>query len=166
MLVKIETPKGKKELCLNKEIFQAIIEPPSEDSFFSMLVSGYSDIFGAGYIGYWARGVKFYEDENAWVCYEMPEETFDVEKADLLVTKFYDHTRKENNFPILGGNVKKLSFPGFEEGLSCFEIDKDLACKAFVEAFKKWGQNSIDNWDSNTVDYGVQMALYGKIMWG
>lgn len=169
MQLKIDIPKGEKLLELNEGLLQVPVHP-TEDSFFSMLVSGYQDIFGGGYIGYWARGVKFYENENTWLCYEMPEDFFKVDEADKAVTEAYENLLKTDNKPLFGDDPHKrftlnLQNIGVEK-MACFVIDKDLACKAFVEAFKRWGQDSIDNWDASTVDYGVQMALYGKIMWG
>ena len=171
MKILFNTPNDKVcELELDEDLLQISVIP-TEDSFLSMLISGYADIFDHGYIGYWSRGVKFYENKNTWLCYEMPiEESFSIEEMDNAAIKAYDCLKRTDHLPLFGDDPhEKFNLDLSDLGvgkLICFVIDKKLACKAIVEAFKKWGQQSIDNWDANTVDYGIQMALYNEIMWG
>jgi len=168
MNIRIETPKGFTDLSLNENLFQLSVKP-TEDSIFPMLISGYPDIFGNGYIGYWARGLKFFKEENFWLCYEMGDDHPVSEKLDKAVLEEFEQVRtyKHGNKLWFSPNEIVQTFNTTFENRSilCFVIGPALAGKAFVEAYKKWGQESIDNWDAFTVDYGLQMALYGKIKW-
>lgn len=137
---------------------------PTEDSMFEMFVSGYNDIFGHNYIGYWAQGVLWDEENMQWLCYERPDHFVLPEDFDDLVIATYDQHIKD------GWNGSKtfeqsVEIDGKKENVFCFVMDAEFACKAFMAAFRKWGQESIDNWDADTVDYAVQMALFEEVVY-
>lgn len=151
--MKLETPDGQEhEIDLDQFKNELTITIPIEEGLeshdiFSMLVSGYSDIFRKDHIGYWARGLSYSQDHLAWLCSIDEKITFPIIENDAI--KYWE----ENP------DIDKFKLGGYE----FFVIDVKFACKAVAEIYKKWGNNP--NWDAETIDYAVQMVLFGKLVY-
>jgi hypothetical protein len=105
----------------------------------------YGDMFGRGYIGYWALGVER-DIERGWLLFE--------EGSDEALTD------KEME------RVKALWRAGEELPERWFKLDRDACIKAWIEGVKKWGVDWYEDSDANKYDYVVQMALLGEHRYG
>lgn len=146
------------------------LDPKEVYPFVSMFIGGYPDVFCNEYIGYWAFGAEFFEEDNSWLCIQDPEEIpLDMNEFEIAIDAAIQKYKelKESNWD---GCEKKIWEMEIEENnktkkITCFVIDPSLACRAATEAYRKWGKESVDNWDANKIDFGMQMALYGQMKW-
>ena len=166
MIVNIETPDGSKEIEIDSSSFGSLISKEDiEESFFDHIVSGYPDIFFEHYIGYWAYGLKFFKEDSSWLCIEEPFERSKafLETVSKVAVEQYKSFRKDNwkDCPKKSWKVKIL-FEREKHEYNLFIMDPQFACTAVAAAFKQYGQESIDNWDAHTLNFGVNAAYYGK----
>jgi len=104
------------------------------------------DILGSSYCGYWARGIDF-NRKLGWLVYDslnrdrMPSTT-EIEEAKRAW---------RNGLPLPADWIR---------------WDRGLAEKALAAGERKYGEDFSTEYDSSTADVAMQLAIFGKVLYG
>ncbi len=119
----------------------ATIEIDVPEEWISLLVS-HSDVFRHNFCGYWAFG----EDvEGGWLVLEHDDKRPTDEEIE---TARMAHERGDKLPP------------------KWFVMDRDFAIRAYVEGFKRGGEDWYENGDQSVYDCAIQMAALGEVRYG
>ena len=120
------------------------------DSFWVDYLTGYTDIFGPQYVGYWMCGVDRHP-ERGWLCWEFAG----------------PH----------GGRCRRGEEPDREEAIRAwalgqplpkgwYRLDRATALRAWEEGVKRWGVDWYAQVDAPREDLVLQLALLGEVRYG
>ena len=106
------------------------------------------DMFGHGYIGYWARGVE-HDRELGWLVWEQA-----------------DDGARHGEEPEQAQAIRAWrSGTGLPEGWH--RLDEAAARKAVACGVARWGVDGfLEDGDANSYDVAVQLALLGEVRYG
>lgn len=144
--------------------------------FIESLVSGYQDIFSTNYIGYWAWGLYYDKAKNRWLCLEHDDDpSLMIEHEENILERY----KEWGDEAPCGYDLRSLYYDPKQKTLGAylvtdnkegmirvFIIDLSFAMRAVACVVKRKGMKEMSNWDANTIDLGVQLALFGKIVYG
>jgi len=129
---------------MGKSTVTVQIESVVDEEWIDFVV-GNVDIFGHGYIGYWAEDIE-HERELGWLVFEDEEGPNEHEK---LTDKELDR-------------VKALWREGKKLPEGWFRLNRDACIKAWAEGVKRWGEKWYSEGNAHRYDYVIQMALLGE----
>jgi hypothetical protein len=107
----------------------------------------HGDIFQSQYCGYWMFGME--KSKTGWLCFEHNDDFV----SDLIINPEY-----------------KAIVDAWKAGSKLpdrwYRLDKDAAIKAYLEAYKRYGENWYHNADNVKYDVAIQLALLGEVKYG
>lgn len=151
---------------------EATISSNDLTDFVDFLVS-YSDVFGQGYIGYWACGVRLRDPTqegvdgqklpDGWLVCEMHDE---MQPTEDDVVKIVAHFRETGE--------RKFDFKGEDGELTIHRLDVEAGvaiAKQLVQDNAKYRGLGPDgafplDYDGSSLDNAIQRALLGDVVYG
>lgn len=127
----------------------------------------WNDLFGNGYIGYWARGIRR-DDTKGWLVWEYEDDDRLSDFLDEKECRFIEQLGEAED------DLHAEAYKAWEENKPLppryHRLDREAAVRAFAlmvsSGREGGGVEWYENGDANSYDVAVQLSLFSEIKYG